>query len=261
MASYAIVIGINDYRTGDRGLRSLNGAIQDAIDIHEWLTTKGGVPEENCYLITSTAQPLAPERKLIDDAIVSIIVDVQTNHQNNADRFYFYYAGHGLSVDNDNENTAMCMADWDEYLADSRSLSSTAYKRKFLAEGLFKEIIIWMDCCRDVKYQFAPGGAPRILPGLGPNRNPRWMVAFGAQYDNQAFEAAFDTPDNEMRGVFTKVLLDGLNGAASASGNKVNVQELTDYLYFKVPEEAQNAGFLQDPEVFHNTHSGQAVYF
>lgn len=260
-ANYAIVIGINDYMPGNRGLKCLKGAIRDATDISNWIINKGAVPKENCFLITSTPEPVAPERKLIDDAIVSIITDIQEKHQNDADRFYFYYAGHGLSVADDKENTGMCMADWDEYLADARSLSSSAYKRKFLNEGFFKEIIIWMDCCRDAKFQFAPGGAPRILPRVGPNNSPRWMLAFGAQFDNPAFESVSTTDGFEMRGVFTKVLLDALEGSAPKAGQRLTVQELSNFLYYKVPIEAQLAGFSQNPEISHNTHPGDPVYF
>ncbi|WEK34741.1 MAG: caspase family protein [Candidatus Pseudobacter hemicellulosilyticus] len=262
MSKYAIVIGIDHYVPPEKsGLKTLKGAIADAKEVHKWLISYGGVPEDNCFLYTSTEQPLAPAKTVIDKKIVDIIKDIQENHQSDADRLYFYYAGHGLCVPDDMENTGMCMADWEEYMADVCSISSSQYKKKFINEGLFKEIILWMDCCRTAKFQFDPGRGPRILPRMGPNHNPRWMVAFGAQFNNEAFEAVVDPANNEMRGVFTKVLLEGLTGAAPSAGVRPNVAELSNYLYYKVPLEAQKAGFSQDPEIFGNTHTGKPVYF
>ncbi|MBC8052155.1 MAG: caspase family protein [Sphingobacteriaceae bacterium] len=258
MSRYAIVIGINDYTPTERlGLKTLSGAIKDAERMSEWLITLGGVPAENCHLITSTADPLNPIKDIVDTAINNIVIKVAENAMD-ADRLYFYFAGHGLGVDFDLENTGLCMANWSDYFGDAASLSSQAYKRKFLSEGLFKEVVIWMDCCRTVKVSLNPAGPPRIFL-RGPNNQPKWYMAYGTQYQKQAFEAAL-MPE-EMRGIFTKVLLDGLNGAAKHDEGGITSANLSDYLELNVPLEAQNAGFSQYPEISSNLTSAKPMLF
>jgi hypothetical protein len=246
MSNHAIIIGINNYTPVERqGLITLNGAIRDAESVHKWVTTRGGVDNDNAHLIISNERQLTPVKDLIDDTIGEIINNVNAEG-GVGDRFYFYFAGHGLGVENDRENNGLCMANWDENKRDSAALSSGDYKRKFVIEGLFKEIVVWLDCCRNPRIYFNPAGAGAITP-RPRNANPKWMLAFGTQYLNQAFETS-----GEARGIFTQVLLEGLDVNQGNGGAPVSVDDLRDYLAYRVPIEAQNAGYTQTPEIFSN---------
>jgi uncharacterized caspase-like protein len=260
MSNYAVVIGINDYTPPEQqGLKALHGAIPDAKEFYNWVTTRGGVPSANCHLILSTFDPQNPKpvKKEVDDALVKIIKAVVANDNKDADRFYYYFAGHGLAVELDKYNNGMCMADWSEWNRDAAALSSRDYEQKFLNEGLFKEVVIFLDCCRNPKLFFHPQGAPAIVR-LGPNNNTKYLVGFGAQSQNEAFE---NLKAPEPRGIFTKVLLDGLNGAAAKEGNKIPAANLVDYVTIQVPLEAQEVGFIQEPEFSSNTSTTKTIYF
>lgn len=263
MSSYAIIIGINHYTPPlQQGLRPLQGAINDAQRIYEWITGPGGVPPANCILIQSSPAPLTPIKNIVDRAIANIIKSVVNEDNSDADRLYFYFAGHGMGVKIDRENNGMCMADWDEWMRDAATLSSSEYKKKFINEGLFKEVVMWMDCCRTTQLYLNPLGGPGIVP-IGPNNNPRVMVAFSTEFRNEAFEAEFSAPAGaETRGIFTKVLLDGLMGKIVKSGSgMVDGNDLINHLDYYVPIEAQLAGFNQEPEFYTNLTKAKTIMF
>ncbi len=260
MSSYAIVVGINDYTPeDDEGLRTLNGAISDAESFKRWVTTTGRVDDKNCHLITSTKKPLTPVKDMIDDAIQKINQTVINEDNNDADRLYFYFAGHGLGVEDDKENSGLCMANWEEGNCDARALASEEYRRKFLNEGLFKEVVIILDCCRNPKVYFHPAGSGSIKPRLGPNNNTRWMVAYGTQSGNETYE--FSVGDGETRGIFTKVLLEGLNGGASKDGKTISAKDIADYLEFNLLLAAKEAGYAQEPEILGNIISTKYPFY
>lgn len=262
MSSYAIIIGINHYTPPTkRGLKTLQGAINDSQLIYNWITTEGGVDPDNVELIQSTADPLHPIKHKIDRAISTIIGKVIDNDKKNADRLYFYFAGHGMGVEKDRENNGMCMADWDTLISDAATLSSAEYKKKFINEGLFKEVVMWMDCCRKTDLFLNPQGGPGIRLE-GPNTNPRIMVAFATEYKNAAREATFDGPNGpETRGVFTQVLLEGLNGGVIKKDGYVDGLDLINYLDFNIPIRAQEAGFDQTPEFQYNLTQLRSINF
>jgi uncharacterized caspase-like protein len=262
MSSYAIIIGINHYTPpNERGLRPLNGAIRDAQEIYNWITGPGGVPVANCALIQSTQAPLDPIKTKVDRAIANIMRSVVENDNKDADRLYFYFAGHGMGVEIDRENNGMCMADWDEYMRDAATISSSEYKKKFINEGLFKEVVMWMDCCRTTQLYLNPQGSPGIVP-IGPNNKPRIMVAFATEFRNEAFEAEFNAPaGTETRGIFTKVLLEGLTAKIPKTNGFVDGIDLINHLDFFVGEEAQSAGFSQDPEIYSNLTKARTIIF
>jgi hypothetical protein len=262
MGSYAIIIGINHYTPPENdGLKTLLGAINDSQTIFDWVTGPGGVPAANCRLIQSSPNPLNPVKTQIDRAVTDIVRMVIANDNKDADRLYFYFAGHGLGVQGDRENNGLCMADWDDYMGDAATLSSSEYKRKFINEGLFKEIVIWLDCCRTTKLFLRPMAGPGIVP-MGPNDNPRIMVAFATEYKNEAFEASnpgLNTADT--RGIFTRVLIEGLQHGIPLRNGSVDGVDLINYLSFHVPIEAQNANFNQEPDIYSNINAVRTITF
>lgn len=261
MGRYAIIIGINHYPPlRSKGLKTLSGAINDATAIHKWVVEHGGVPEENAYLITSTEDPLNPVKQGIDKAITEITAKIVEEEDGEAERLYFYFAGHGIGVDLERDNNGLCMADWTEYSPNASSLSSKLYLQSFLNQGLFREVVLWMDCCRTSKFFFNPAGPPGIQH-LGAVTDPLFMLAFAAQFQNQAYENS--VPNNEQvdkRGIFTSVLLEGLHGADGLL-NVVNARTLGDYLSMVVPLRAQEHSFSQKPEVISNVDAVNTILF
>ncbi|WP_294823242.1 caspase family protein [uncultured Flavobacterium sp.] len=258
MEEYAIIIGINHYTpVNKRGLQTLGGAIPDAEKIYEWIRseTGGGVPEQNAFLIVSQDNPLNPIKHQIDEVISGITHQILERGVA-AKRLYFYFAGHGLAVEDDDDNNGLCMANWNEIDKDIAALSSSDYRKKFKTGGLFQEIVMWLDCCRQVQVLFHPQGGGVHRYGL--TQNPVYMKALAAQYENEAFEVS--GPKGEKRGVFTEVLLEGLTGGADVDG-QITAQSLTNYLYKHVPTRAQSYGYSQVPEIYGNHHEQNPIIF
>jgi uncharacterized caspase-like protein len=262
LANYGISIGINDYIPPDQqGLRKLDGAIKDAELMNEWMIKFGGVPEGNAFLLKSTSDKIEPIKDMIDQVISDMVTKIVTKENADADRFYFYFSGHGIGVELDSEINGLCMANWTRFVKDGAALSTTSYKKKFINEGLFKEVIMWLDCCRNTKVNVNPAAHPGLTQ-WGTNR-PNHFVGFATQYQSMAFEATKKVTErtDESRGIFTEVLLKGLAGAAQSADGRITADSLRDYLKFHTPVLAQESGFLQDPEVTHNASAVSQMYF
>jgi hypothetical protein len=145
---YALVIGIDDYPSGD--LRSLEHAKHDAEAFRNWLIdpgTGGGVPEENCKLILSRGELLLPNFDEIDDHLDRIIKLAEKSHAN-ARRLYFYFSGHGMAARQ--LQTFLCLPRWSNRWRNA-ALDSQAYSTYLVNSGLFREIVFLFDCCRSYK--------------------------------------------------------------------------------------------------------------
>lgn len=252
---FALIIGINDYTPlHQSGLNTLNGAINDANYFEKWITRRdgGNVPKKNCFKIISEPKPLRPIQEEVDIAITEMI-ELIRNGDVASRRLYFYFAGHGLGTLNNINDTALCLANWSE-IRRNTALSSEAYKEVIRQFGLFEEIFFIADCCRNTKINvnpLHPSFAPP-MPGEASGRT-RMFVGYATQYQDQSFEIASGI--SEMRGVFTKVLIDGLNGAATNDEGIISADTLRDYLIYQTPIEAQKAGYKQIPEIVHSFSS------
>lgn len=255
---YAIIIGINHYTPPEEdGLKTLNGAINDANAVEDWVKNQNGgnVPEGNVYKIISRPNPLKPLQDEIDDAFLLIEKKILKS-EGAARRLYFYFAGHGLGTLDNTTNTALCMANWSENRRHS-ALSSEAYKDIFRQYGYFEEIIFIADCCRNTKINVKP-----IPPTFSPVRpggdagRTKLFIGYATQYQDQSYEVA--AGGSEARGVFTKVLLDGLKGAAGSNGN-IKARSLEDYLRRLTPVEAHKNGYKQDPDVINTFGSDDTI--
>ena len=250
--NFALIIGIDDYTPPrESGLRTLQGAVNDANEFEKWATDPNGgnVAAPNCKKIVSDPQPLRPLQDEIDDAFLQIQQAIQ-NNGGRAKRLYFYFAGHGLGALDNIDDTALCLANWSENRRKS-ALSSEAYKDVIRQYGYFEEIIFLADCCRNSKIN-VNGMEPTFAP-LASHQfsgSTRLFVGYATTYQDESYEVEME--DSEMRGVFTKVLIDGLNGDAANDNGVVSADKLRDYLKKYTPIEAQRHGYKQVPDVSHS---------
>ncbi|HEX2059673.1 MAG TPA: caspase family protein, partial [Thermoanaerobaculia bacterium] len=103
MRAHAIVIGIDKYHEKEW---CLDGAVRDAVAFAEWALAHGGVAPSDLTLLLSPlddapaianpvlAQAATPATRA---AIVDTFYAYQTGRGKDADRLWFYYAGHGLA--------------------------------------------------------------------------------------------------------------------------------------------------------------------
>lgn len=106
MRTRAIVIGIDQYTKPEW---SLTGAVRDAVRFAHWALHEGGVAPEDLILLLG---PLRDEPPLADPDLAALVAlgkpatrtaiakawhAYQTGAGKDADRLFFYYAGHGLA--------------------------------------------------------------------------------------------------------------------------------------------------------------------
>lgn len=245
-AHYALAIGINDY-PGYGSRRTLKGAVKDARRFATWLrnqNTGGGLDPGNCELIVSSENPPRPLREEIDKALERIWNKAKAN---GGDRFYFYFSGHGLSAESD--NVALCLANWSSNRRHA-ALSSNEYL-KFLKKCTpFKEIIVFLDCCR-VRGVIGLRSELDCAEPIDGSGDKRHLIGYAAEFDRSAFEAPATPggPGDEVRGHFTEALLAALSGGAARPTGGVTAAALKDYLEKNVEQIARASGHKQIPQV------------
>lgn len=238
---YALVVGINDYPK----YHSLQGAIEDALDFAKWLRDEpdgGGL--EDVHEVLSQPNPIRPIQEDIDDAMDKIFAKIGDRQ---ARRFYFYFSGHGLAHVRLGSN--LCLASW-SYLHRNAALDSEEYLNLLLESGKFKEVIMFLDCCR-VRLVNARG-LPSTLGFAKPaaqSGRARAFVGYASERQKEAFEAAPDNGLSIRRGHFTRALLGALHGGAANYNGGVTADDLKSYLEREVPRIAAKHSQEQAPDI------------
>lgn len=251
---YGLVIGINEYPD----YNPLQGAVADANSFYDWLIDKqtgGGLDAKNCVLITSAkpqSDPPTPYQALIDGEFKRFLKRLsQTDDQQN--RIYFYFSGHGLGLDT--TNVGLCLAEWSKRFSPNAALESNGYLEYFKQLGKFREVFFFLDCCRVREIN-----ATRILPptlapedGKPAEDSPdvKAGILYATDFLNVAKEAALDLDNaaREIRGYFTQALIDGLNGDAASAPGGVTLRSLQSYLERELPARSKRVNdFEQKPK-------------
>lgn len=229
---YAIVVGINDYRPG---IPTLRGAVNDCALFCRWLVepTMGGLNPANVTQFVSAAMPPEPVRNHIEDLLVNFFRRSNSGAWPGGRRLYLFFAGHGLSKPPPNQkDCGLVMADaWPELL---RGLLGRVAADAMRLTGLFKEVMLVMDCCAEVS------GPAELLCSLPSNGDPTLPIqgpflhihaaAVNATTAEKLLPDPLDSNGPESwQGVLTNTLLRGLIGAADASGN-VTVRSLQRFI-------------------------------
>jgi hypothetical protein len=242
---FGVVIGIQYYK---ESMDPLNGPHDDVDRFVKWLIHPAGgfVPEKNLGIFISTPT-YTPTQDDIDTWFEQLLGQLQQNGAI-ARRLYFYFSGHGIGVTA--LNSAMLLPKWSNLLR-NYALSSEKYLLELVNKGLFQEIFFFMDCCRNR----IPGvlGQPPMWASPAPSANAcEYMMYYATEFANAAFEAQLGSPNTTLdnllpRGLFTKVLLDGLNGAAADRKGILRVQDLVTYVKKQLPQLAASKGKTQIP--------------
>jgi hypothetical protein len=236
---FAVVIGIRDYVH----LRALDGAVEDAKNVSDWLLTLGEVPETHLHFVTGdalgTGEPALPTIEAAFDQVLDAA------RAEGARRLYVYFAGHGLSEAVSRLSLLAADARAENL---GRALDSHGYQDALGNLPLFPEQIFWYDCCRFYD-QRAAGQSPtwsRETPQPPPNL--KQLVHYAAGFNDAANERPhFGT----TRGFFTRALLEGLGGAAARIKHGTGVVvagDLGRFVTARVEQMAREAHLSQIPE-------------
>jgi hypothetical protein len=216
MADWAMVIGVDKYE--ERGA-SLRGAVRDALSMRTWLVEDAGVPEGNVKLLLAPdAYPVptglsyvAPTYANISTAINSLITECGSR----GERFYFHYAGHGLSdrVNYRDEDALLCSDFTTQMTTMSIAIESIL---GYFAATEIEQQFFFIDACRNVPFngEFRIGYLPRPRRRDYSKPPAQQFVMYATSPGLKATEIR-PSPGDEQ-GAFTLSLLDGLRGVRNA---------------------------------------------
>jgi hypothetical protein len=241
-ADFAVVIGISHYPNFS-SLPSLAAPAGDARTFASWLTDSAGVPADHVQLLVSDpAQPGHPNRSEIDKAFQKLISPEEAPRR----RLYIYMSGHGHATRPD--NVALLPADASLTIT-GPAVDAKAYADYFRASRGFDEIVLFVDCARDIETLTPPTGPPFVVRVDQVRGESSYLYGFATGYGSTAFETP--QPDGTVRGVFSNALMSGLSGGAAGSDGAITSQTLASYVSSRVmeaaPESRQSPVFTLDP--------------
>jgi hypothetical protein len=256
---WAIIIGISRYP----GFHDLAGPENDARSIYEWVTAESGgaVPIEHVHLVVSSQFPMeasalsahpnmadaiAPFERLNEVAYEN---DRQSRGLRVGRRLYLYMSGHGFAPSLD-EN-ALLLANATRQRV-GYHVPGVSWARWLLDAGYFDELLLFMDCSRELLPQVPASPLPFVRQSYEVSRSPAFMFAFATRWGDKSRERLVD---GVAHGVFTSALLAGLKGGAADSAGRITATSLKAYLYnntktFLSDEDRQNPDIAKEPAIY-----------
>lgn len=255
LEDHAVVAGINWYPS----YTSLRGPVRDATRFAKWLKSEAYVPPDQVKdILSPPARPagLADAQPTLDRVKREFEVlarkAVQKDLFRLGRRLYIFLSGHGImptraGAPSFNE-TALLMANADPITLGNH-LGGHSYAEWFRAAGVFDEVILFVDCCRDQKDAVAlTQPSMTILP---PQRQPaRNFYAAATQLASPSFEKPLGNA-GEVSGVFSYVLMQALESASLCDpAGMLTGKLLASHLYKEVPllQEGQQPDIDYKPE-------------
>src|SRR2546423_7360147 len=266
-SDYAVVVGIAHYPLFHA---DLGGPVNDAQHFVEWLVTEedqggAGVPAE--HVTTSVVPVPAPDSNHLEAAdgqdplpIVENILaafenlreKVQGLHREGGseERLYIFLAGHGFSVDTEQlgiEEPVLLMSNAEQGFWPHFAGHYCA--EWFVKSGLFQEVVLFMDCCRNEPLI----NFPLSLPSWGTSTDQTRAKKFYGFATKWAQKSREQIIDGMTQGVFTWSLLKALRGDVTDSEGRVTEKELKGSIYNSVRKllangQAPGSGEFQDPD-------------
>ena len=231
----AIVVGIDRYPA----LEALGGPENDANAFVGWLTDPqgGSVPPARVTRIVSSDFPNAaePTTVAIDTAFEALISDFDDTGVGGR-RLYIFLAGHGFAPSVSEAALLMANAAAGRF---GHYIPGRLYCDWFRAAGFYEEVVLLMDCCRDVRTT-VPVKNPPWEPRTGVTAS-KLFLGFATEMGRASRERPSRDDANRVRGRFTEAVIAGLRHAADAQG-RVTGDTLRDFVFNLLTQEAAANG-------------------
>ena len=231
---YAIVVGLQNYPALDNGQPSLSGPENDAKAFIAWLVSKDGgdVADDGIHIQKilssdykgpfNSLSEIRPWAADIETAFKKLKDISDNNFKANKPlrigrRLYVFMAGHGMAPESVNVNEvpqkeAVLLTPNVERTNVGTSHVLSAYATSWFCNNTcFDEVFLFMDCCRENALLM---GRNFFLPNTGTVNTGVRCSMFATKWSRLAREQMMND-ENAVRGVFTKTLLLGLDGAAA----------------------------------------------
>jgi hypothetical protein len=223
---FAIVVGIDRY-PNLTSVGQLQGTENDVDNFYNWLvSTKGDVPSNQITRITSatSSQPDCPDIKEIDAAFTKLL-QLNLSYAGGSRvgrRLYIYCSGHGIAPQPD--EAALLAANCSPLLLGDH-IAARVYTNVFRLNGRFEQIVVFMDCCREIRTKCPIRPAP-FVQGAYPGPSTVTYFGFATTGSSVAREV---TVNKKMQGVFTTALVEALELG------EIDGQQLSEYVTARMP--------------------------
>ena len=181
MPNRAIVVGIQGYPALTPALQ---GPKNDATKFFNWVTTAGGVNPQGARLILDEQPPAAaaidarPTVEVIKYEFDRLEDEATKPGWDASGRLYLYLSGHGFGQNLD--DAALLMAN--ATMARTRHhIPGKLWADHFFANGYFKEVLLFLDCCRE-RYRTALLNGPGTIISAAPPAGARRFYGFATKY-------------------------------------------------------------------------------
>lgn len=233
--TYAIIIGVADYKNFTPDDYDLNYTVNDAVSFAAFLKSKkgGSVPATNIVLLTdaqaSKANILAKGKALFSKA-------------KKDDRVIFYFSGHGVKG---------CFVPYDTDDMGNNLLYFSEVKSVFRAAKCDTKLL-FADACFAGSMKGITSSKEAFKKSLKKGLKDAGKMNIAVMMSCQGDETSIELPSLKQ-GLFTYYLMEGLGGKANRDRNQfVTIQELYYYVYHKVQDRAAQCQppHKQTPELF-----------
>ena len=233
--SWAVVIGINEYQKWPK----LKHAVNDARSMGDVLRKIGF--DEIIMLLDGDATQQNIRRVLGDDLYAKT---------QDEDRVFIFFAGHGQTQDLPNNSKAGYIIPVEGELNNYYSTAISMHQLQELSDRLrAKHMLFALDSCFSGLLRLR-GGVPDAYDAMASTTAPARQVLTAGSEGEQVAEVG-------GHGLFTKVLIDGLQSAVDLSqGKHITATQLYQFLHRRVVEESRNT---QNP-AFGRLGTGQGEF-
>jgi hypothetical protein len=239
VAHYAILVAITWYPE----LTELKGPENDVEDIREWLREPlgGNLDEDKVTVIKSSDFPKVNDRSRAQPAEIAFkkaLADLLfqpdgISFKNKVgERLYLFFAGHGF-VGKRLAEAALYTAQASRI--DPDHIASKRYAEKIANSGAFDEVVLMMDCCRDVDLSDSIRDPVLKVPDRAGLANTKFMEAYAAGRGQQAREREI-VPGGPVRGLFSYVFVDALRNAKGNVNDEVTGAVLKGHILDRWPK-------------------------
>lgn len=235
---YAILVGIANYADSFT-FCELHGPLNDVEIITEWLQADDGgrVPEKNITKIISPPA-IAPDTDpdlyppVTEDfkrAFKKMVRGPNGRFIHRQGRLYLYFSGHGFCERKSlTPEAALYAANATREFPEN--IFGTYYALQAKDKGLFSEIVLIMDCCRDSEVS-RPVDIPAITQAAsGPPGDCKLFCAYAASKGGKAQERPIPERGNKVHGLLTHAILKALKEARPDAGQFISGTALKKHL-------------------------------
>lgn len=238
--SYAVVIGISDYRNG---IAPLKTAVNDATQLAQILKVD--------YQYTTT---LLVDEQATRDQLTDLLQSKLPQLVQEQDRLLFYFAGHGIALNKDDDGPQGYLIPQDARLGDSTTYLPMQKVADALSELSCRHCLVILDCCFAGAFHWSSTRKLMAVTDVIHKerydrfiRDPAWQVLTSASHDQAAWDSLELKDDRgtdakqTQHSPFAAALINALQGEADAyppaqDGNPAGDGVLTAtelYLYLR----------------------------